>query len=380
MGKTIGTLYTEGRLIAKTVNRLDVEPGNINLSAWRAEAKLLCSPSGDCLSSTTLLVKGEHVPTYGIDGRCYGLLLNAEECAIYDVSPRDANTHRDVKLARRAARRDINFLTSNTDGYKTLDELSAEIRATQGGELNEVLLDAPKQALAGLFVRKIDLETASPDTLKSYYLAMLEVKLIQKYLNQSFGFPEDLKVCQYDERAGKIFNFPDDANLLIQARMCGVTKENYPELFRQLDSSFKFPPFTYPPKLGEYLSTHLSRSGESAVATPDAAREKTTRDILEMLLEEYKPIDGRQMTMNTLQEEYVDSILGVSESMITEILERHEQQAASIQEHLAPSLARRLTLGFLAPERAARTNTDRESQTAAAAAQAPEATPSPKQS
>jgi hypothetical protein len=68
---SIGQLYTESRLIAKTINRIIVEPDYVSLSDWKAEAQLLSSPQGACLSSTTLLVKGKHVPTYGIDGRCY---------------------------------------------------------------------------------------------------------------------------------------------------------------------------------------------------------------------------------------------------------------------------------------------------------------------
>ena len=54
--KTIDQLYKENRLIAKTIDRLIVEPDLIDLSAWTSEAKLLKSSGGSCLSSATLLI------------------------------------------------------------------------------------------------------------------------------------------------------------------------------------------------------------------------------------------------------------------------------------------------------------------------------------
>ena len=135
MPKTIGTLFTESRLIAKTINRITVESDRVELNDWRNEAKLLASPGGSCLSSTTLLVKGKHVPTYGFDGRCYGFLFNAEECNIYDVSTTDSNSNRTSKLAKRTERKGVDMLTSNTVGAKTLDELAVEVKGGRDGQM-----------------------------------------------------------------------------------------------------------------------------------------------------------------------------------------------------------------------------------------------------
>ncbi|WP_019215451.1 hypothetical protein [Legionella tunisiensis] len=184
MPKSIGTLYTESRLIAKTINRITVEPDLVELNDWRNEAKLLASPGGSCLSSTTLLIKGKHVPTYGIDGRCYGLLFNAEECNIYDVSSTDSNSNRITKLANRKERSTVNMLTSNTVGVKTLDDLVLEVNSGHDGQMNEVMLDAWEKSCVGLFVRKIDLEKASPLALKHYYQSLLEISLIKNILSK----------------------------------------------------------------------------------------------------------------------------------------------------------------------------------------------------
>ena len=119
--KTVGALYSEARLIAKTVNKIILEDDAVDLHPWRIEGKLLTSSQGDCLSSGTLLVKNEHVPTYGIDGRCYGLLFNAEECFVYDVNAIDANTNRVDKLAKRVARKSIDLLSKNDQNILTLE-------------------------------------------------------------------------------------------------------------------------------------------------------------------------------------------------------------------------------------------------------------------
>lgn len=308
--KSIGILFSESRLIAKTLNRIVLEPDLVDLRDWRSEAKLLCSEGGSCLSSTTLLVKGKSVPTYGIDGRCYGILLNAEDCYIYDVNATDANTNRTDKLQKRSERKGINLLTSNLDGIKTLDELSREIKEGKDGHINEVLLDAWKDACVGLFVRQINLQGASPVTLKHYYQSLLEIRLIQKYLIQSFKFPETFKIYQYNEREGKLFTFPSDEELKIYARMYGLHEKVYPELFRLLADEYKFAPLKTPLSVEQYLAAYQSK------IKIDTIFDK----IIGKLTEVFEPFDAREVNEKSILSEPVDDIIGVSEYTIQEVI------------------------------------------------------------
>lgn len=106
---TIGTLFKANRLIAKTVNRIIVEPDNVSLTDWATEAKLFLCKDGNCLSSTTLLVYQKYVPTYSCGGRRYGVLINAEEAYVYDVNTKDANTNRIDKLKKEMKEKRLNY-------------------------------------------------------------------------------------------------------------------------------------------------------------------------------------------------------------------------------------------------------------------------------
>ncbi len=310
MPSSIGELFTASRLIAKTINRIGLEPDRVDLQDWRAEAKLLSSPGGSCLSSATLLIKGSHVPTYGIDGRCYGFLFDAEKCNIYDVSSLDSNSNRTSKLEKRTERKGENLLTSNASGAKTLDELATEVRAGNDGKMNEILLDVWKSSCAGLFVRKIDLENAKPSVLKHYYQSLLEIKLVQKYLIQSFGFPEDIEIFQYSEREGKLFTFNSSMKeLKLYAGMHGFNEKTYPELFRLLDDRHQFSPIQAPITVGDYLQ-HQSSIDISLFKD----------EIISKLASEFTPFDARPVDINSILSEPVDSIIGVSEHHIQEVI------------------------------------------------------------
>ena len=314
MGKSIGTLYTESRLLAKTLNRITVEPNRVEMTNWRSEAKLLASPGGSCLSSSTLLVKGRHVPTYGIDGRCYGLLFNAEECNIYDVSTTDSNSNRTSKLALREKRKDIDMFTSNTIGVKTLDELAAEVNASNDGCINEILLDAWKKSCAGLFIRQIDIEKATPMALKHYYQSLLEIALIQKYLIQVFDYPSDFKICQLNERKGKLLTFPALNDVITYARLQGINDKSHPELLRLLDDKYSFAPLLPSLTVKEYLDAYTN-------ADISPFRD----EIIAKLVDSFEPFDTRTVNKISILSEPVDLIVGVSESSIIEIIENCQE-------------------------------------------------------
>lgn len=310
MPKTIGTLFRESRLIAKTIDRITVEPDLVDLVPWRTEAKLLDSPGGSCLSSTTLLIKGKHVPTYGINSRCYGFLFNAEKCNIYDVSSTDSNSNRNLKLAKRKERADVDLLVSNTVGAKTLDELANEVTSGHDGQMNEVMLDAWKSSCVGLFVRQLNFKNATPEGLKHYYQSLLEIALIQKYLIQAFGYPDDFKICQYEEMTGKLFNFPQMDAVKIYASMYGITDRTYPKLFELLDDDYQFRPIQTPVQLGDYLEQYS-----------DLNIMPFKNKIINKLVENFEPFDGSILDANSILLEPVDNIIGVSEQMIIEIIE-----------------------------------------------------------
>ncbi|WP_454782322.1 hypothetical protein [Legionella sp. WA2022007384] len=308
---TIGTLLKANRLIAKTVNRIIVEPEIVSLTDWANEAKLFISKEGNCLSSTTLLVYQKYVPTYAYDGRRYGVLINAEEAYVYDVNSTDANTNRTDKLAKRAERKNIKLQSPNPEtiklNLKTLDELAKETQEKQSGfEMNEVLLDASKDSLVGLFVRAVEY---NPKTdLKDYYLSLLEMMLIQKYLHQRFDLPL-LKICILYEREGKLGNFPSPEELLAQAREYGINSTKYPELFNRLSSDYVFPRYN-PITLKDFLAQFEHQE------VLDTVQDK----VIKSLLARYEPFVPRALDELTILGELVDSVIGINPELIYEVI------------------------------------------------------------
>ncbi|WP_454784630.1 hypothetical protein [Legionella sp. WA2024007413] len=307
---TIGTLFKANRLIAKTVNRITVEPDHVSLTDWATEAKLFISKQGNCLSSTTLLVYQKYVPTYSYDGRRYGVLINADEAYVYDVNSKDANTTRTDKLKKREDRKDIKLQSISEETIKlklkTLDELAKEIQDKNGGfEMNEVLLDATKDSLVGLFVRAVDF---SATDLKDFYLSLLEIMLIQKYLHQGFDLPL-LKICILYEREGKLGNFPSPEELFIQAREHGINNRKYPELFNRLSSDYVFSRYN-PITVKDYLEQYEHQE------ELDRVRDK----VLKSLVASFEPFVPRKLDENTILGELVDSVVGIHPDVIQETI------------------------------------------------------------
>lgn len=309
MSSSIGELFKKGQLIAKTVDRLVVEPDNIDLQPWKIEAKLLTSPAGNCLSSGTILSKGTAIPTYGVNGRCYGVLYDAAQCDVYDFYKTDANSTREAKLAARRAykyrmQQDPQAQAYYAERYQTLlAEITAEEATTQ---LNEVFFDAWEPSCVGLFVRYIDLENAQPAALKNYYSSLFEIMLIQKLFSQGFGI--DLKIYQYDE-VGKLMGFPTFDAALFHARITGVSPKNYPALFGKLDKNFNFPDMTPRATLGSVL---LARHYEIRLFK---------EAILVKLLREYTPFHGDALTTTTILNELVDFHIGISQDLVDEVIQ-----------------------------------------------------------
>ncbi|WP_233593700.1 hypothetical protein [Legionella qingyii] len=293
------------------MNRIVVAPDNVSLSDWATEAKLFISKDGNCLSSTTLLVHQKYVPTYSHGGRRYGVLLNAEEAYVYDVNSKDANTNSIDKLKKREERKNIKLLSTSEEttklGLKTLDELAKEIQEQQNGfEMNEILLDATKDSLVGLFVRAVEL-SSKPD-LKDYYLSLLEVMLIQKYLHEAFDLPL-LKICIYYERTGRLVNFPTRDELLVQASEHGINSRNYPVLFEKLSCNHVFPKYN-PKTLRNFLAQY----------EPQEVLDKVKEQVIKKLIVDYKPFIPREINENTILNELVDFAVGISPAIIDETI------------------------------------------------------------
>ncbi|MCP0913350.1 MULTISPECIES: hypothetical protein [Legionella] len=306
--KSIGTLFGESRLLAKSIDRINISPEQIDFAGWNAEAKLLCSMQGSCLSSATLLVKGKYVPTYGINGRCYGFLFNAEQCFIYDVSSKDSNSNRITKLEKRKLNKGIDLLAKNELGLKTLDELSTEIQLQDPKELNEVLLDSWKHSCVGLYVRYLE----STQDQKHFYTSLLEIRLIQKYLIQKFSFPTDFPICLYNEKLGKLMRFPADTELKLYARMQGIHAKTQPKLFDLLSDEYQFSLEPSPLTVEAYLKHH------------EMAREFTPELINKMLRKLtslFIPFDGRKVDVTSIGKESVDSVSGIAKEQIENIIQ-----------------------------------------------------------
>lgn len=303
---TVGALYNNSRLIAKSLDGIIIGAEQVDLSSWRNEAKLLCTKGGSCCSSSTLLVKDEKVPTYSLDGRSYGLLLNAEKCYIYDVNKRDANTNRTDKLRKRGENHHINFLTSNTENLLTLDELSAFIKKDKPNEMNEVLLDAWKDSCVGLYVKDVNL-SGDKWALKKYYFSLIAALLIKKYLEQAFDFPP-LKICRYNESQGRLLNPVNNDELFKKASMHDINKQTYPQLFAMLSEDYKFEKVKMQ-NVKEYLHNEIDSN----------LSKHNIQIIASKLAEMYEPFDGEKRSGESILNEQVDMAIGVDPILIRQI-------------------------------------------------------------
>ena len=128
-----------------------------DLEVWEYEVKELKGAEGLKKLSTTLLVKGKPVSTYGPKGG-YGFLFDATKSGILHVSDVDIGTG------------DPDEVPPN---FATLSELADSIRQQQGQfiSINEVNINCRIEALAGLFVVKGQL-LSSDNLIKIHFVAL----------------------------------------------------------------------------------------------------------------------------------------------------------------------------------------------------------------
>lgn len=314
----IGELYANGRLFAKTIDRISVEPDSVSMTSFKVEGKLLTSPAGDCLSSGTLLAKNVPVPTYGINGRCYGLLFDASQCDTYAFYENDGNTNRDTKLVRRAQflhRQHYDAQNASLFYQQQLDMLHESIKKRGVSQLNEVVFDAKAPACIGLFMRQINLSTANFSILTQYYSALVEILLIRKLFIQAFGFAESFNIYLYDEKAGKLFAFTDINEIKLHAQVHHIDREHFPMLFHMLSDSYQFKDLIPRSTVREFIRRNMPRE---ATILP--------RAFLYNLLRVFKPFHGARQTATRLMDEIIDDHVGVTESQLEHAVQLTQNQ------------------------------------------------------
>ncbi|MCE2992940.1 MAG: hypothetical protein ACK5WS_01955 [Alphaproteobacteria bacterium] len=181
----VDQLFQSGELLAKSLNKIQIEDDKLNYTSFLKEGDLLVSPNGCSISSTTLLVAGHKIPTYSLDGMSSGLLIDASKSFIIDVSKQDANTERAGKLAKRKARLDGAELDCS------LKELKDHINSTNATDMNEVSADIKIDGVVGIFVK------AQADSEQKMG-AILAVKMFESIHGVK------LPLVQYDQRNGSI--------------------------------------------------------------------------------------------------------------------------------------------------------------------------------
>ncbi len=203
--QTMGQLFRASRVIARSIENFNLDetkPKNI-LSSWHTEAEFLAYQRLS-FASGTLLVRERSVPIYTFAGRNSGLLFNANECNVYDVSKNDANTNSSTKSKLRQDKKEY-FLDYNAQ----LDELSDYILQKDPQEMNEISFDSNLKALLGIFV------VENPQHPENYTLSLMQANITAKYLTQTFCIPEEqLKVVLYDMDNGYLKNAPPKEDIL----------------------------------------------------------------------------------------------------------------------------------------------------------------------
>jgi len=262
--KSIDTLLENHRILVKTLDRIDLQEPNCGIGPWKSECELLASRDGSALSSSTLLVPGRSVPVYTHAGRNYGMIFNAEDCLVYDVSPNDSNSNCTTKIAKRNLNLQVDLLNKNENNALTLDELSRQVKSEVSNsalKMNEVLMDAHKHACVGLFL----LYDKNTD-LKHFYRSLYELHIIKKYMSENFGYT-NLEPRVYHKPSGTLqkamtieelkwsFNCP----VKIHEKNNAHSQQSFADI---LSPAFKFPKYTPKPTVEEYISNQLNDFSE----------------------------------------------------------------------------------------------------------------------
>jgi hypothetical protein len=257
----IENLFKSNRLLAKSLATISIEGPDCgyNIAPWRKEIELLKAESGCCISSTTLLIQGEHVPTYCLASMGYGMLFDANKSNVFSVSPKDNNTSRADKMPTRDAHKGINLLSKNEiaekKGLLTLDGLAEYTVNKKSTEMNEISTDVFIDGLVGLYVRG--------DGLNNNPQRCLESIAVQKYLKEAHGL--DLPLMMLNEKSGILIELKSSKQVIsplaFALKQNALLQEHLQPLgyeFKNglIDKPFEFPKYKAPqpgPQLGSVL-------------------------------------------------------------------------------------------------------------------------------
>lgn len=175
-------LFEEDKLLVRAMDNPMLVRRNRNLaydfSIWAEEVELM---KKGCFTSvsTTLLVKGEKIPTY----KNIGFLINGKKAEAFHFSESDSGSSGNISNG--------DFHANRTDIY-SLEELTQRIRAKHSGVMNEVNLNIRTiDAVEGLFVN-----LAKSELPKAYIL------MAQEYFRMQTG--RKLQIYTYDIEKGAL--------------------------------------------------------------------------------------------------------------------------------------------------------------------------------
>ena len=175
-------LFEEDKLLVRAMDNPMLVRRNRNLaydfSIWAEEVELM---KKGCFTSvsTTLLVKGEKVPTY----KNIGFIINGKKTEAFHFSESDSGSSGNISNG--------DFHANRTD-ICSLEELTQRIRAKHSGVMNEVNLNIRTvDAVEGLFVN-----LAKSELPKAYIL------MAQEYFKMQTG--RKLQIYTYDIEKGAL--------------------------------------------------------------------------------------------------------------------------------------------------------------------------------
>ena len=184
----IEELFAKDRLLVRAVDWPSLMKTGHGLAydftQWETYREEVDNGKGTSLSST-LLVKGEKVKTFG----GLGFFINADKVDAFHIAKSDSGSRGDVKL---------NDFKANQADFKTLDELALSIRQEHSQKLNEVNINMEStEAYVGLFTGPGERPRAT-------------ALLAQEYYEKQTG--KVLPIAIYDAQQGTLTSYSPNSN------------------------------------------------------------------------------------------------------------------------------------------------------------------------
>ena len=210
----IEELFAKDRLLVRAVDWPSLMKTGHGLAydftQWETYREEVDNGKGTSLSST-LLVKGEKVKTFG----GLGFFINADKVDAFHITKSDRGSRGDVEL---------NDFKANQADFKTLDELALSIRQEHSQKLNEVNINMEStEAYVGLFTGPGERPRAT-------------ALLAQEYYEKQTG--KVLPIAIYDAQQGTLTSYSPNSNEREYLLNILKTKEIYWETTDGNEKSF----------------------------------------------------------------------------------------------------------------------------------------------